>query len=281
MKSRIRSVTSWKRIAAAVALAVVSSAPAQAFTLVVAPARYSVLQFAFDLLSRTPAVLISYQGDATSGEPRLHAWNGTEWVALSMKDYREVNFLEQLPSETILIGSDTVLPASLIEASAWAPHISRAYDLTTGALVNDFGRILKWRESEWKWFAKRYNLRLEDESMQRRNSSWYDQPGPLPDRPRFFKNIGRPVVTPAVEMPPAGTIEADPIPPALIEDVVPVTEEPALIDEPAPAGDAAAVEEPASVEEPLMIEPEPIPLSDEGVGTETDAALSVFSTPSP
>jgi hypothetical protein len=28
----------------------------------------------------------------------LHAWNGSEWVLLSDKDYREGNFLQQFPT---------------------------------------------------------------------------------------------------------------------------------------------------------------------------------------
>lgn len=284
--------TRFVRWAAVVAIALVAAAPAHAFTLVVAPARYSVLQFAFDLLQRTPAVLVSYQG-VPSGDPRLHVWNGNEWVPLSLKDYREVNFLEQLPSQTVLIGNDEVLPAALVDASAWAPKISRAYDLTTGALVNDFGRALAWRESEWKWFAKRYNLQLSDEAAPRRASSWYDQPGPLPDRPKFFQNVGRPgphskpaaVSLPPVEtaVPDEGVTGDESIPPA---EAAPVEAAPveAPIETPADAPVDVVPEAGAPVQaeslDPID-DPAPVTLSDEGVATETDAALQVFETPSP
>ncbi|MCZ7592775.1 MAG: hypothetical protein M5U15_11800 [Kiritimatiellae bacterium] len=160
------------------------SVTAQAFTLIVAPARYSVIQFAQDVLQRTPSVLVSYQGEATSEEPTLHAWNGSEWVPVSMKDYREVSFLQRVPDRTILIGGRDILPQSLVDASSWSPRVERITDLNTSGLVNEFGRILNWRTSEWQWFAKRYNLSLEDEAAARRSSSWYDQAGPLPDRPR-------------------------------------------------------------------------------------------------
>lgn len=157
---------------------------ASAFTLIVAPARYSVIQFAQDVLKRNAAVLVSYQGEASSAEPRLHAWNGSEWVPVSMKDYREVSFLQRVPDQTILIGGRDILPQALVDASSWSPRVERVSDLNTSGLVNEFGRILNWRASEWQWFAKRYNLSIEDEAAARRSSSWYDQAGPLPDRPR-------------------------------------------------------------------------------------------------
>ena len=197
---KIRSVFA-KAVLSALTIWLSAAITAPAFTLIVAPARYSVVQVAQDVLARTPAVLLSYQGDAGTAEPTLHAWNGTDWVAVSMKDYREVNFLQRVPDRTILIGNNEVLPQVLLEASSWSPKIERISDLTSGGLVNDFGRILKWRPEEWRWFAKRYNLTLTDESVPRRHSSWYDQPGPLPDRPSLLpRSQARPAApAPVVE----------------------------------------------------------------------------------
>lgn len=188
-----------------VAALVLFAVSANAFTLIVAPARYSVIQFAQDVLQRTPSVLVSYQGEAASPDPLLHAWNGSEWVPVSLKDYREVSFLQRVPDRTILIGGRDILPQVLVDASSWSPRVERITDLNTSGLVNEFGRILNWRTSEWRWFAKRYNLSLEDEAAARRQSSWYDQTGPLPDRPRPLgtlletspENAPVPVVEPA------------------------------------------------------------------------------------
>lgn len=204
-------------IALAVVIAVGAARPVAAFTLIVAPARYSVLQVAQDVLQRSPSVLVSYQGEASTAEPALHAWNGREWVPVSLKDFREVNFLQKLPDLTILIGSDDVLPRVLQEAASWSPRIERITDMSTGALINDFGRILQWRSSDWQWFARRYNLTLTDEAAERRSSSWYDQPGPLPDRPRITPLPGarpvRPVESaPAVAPASATVAEPEPVP---------------------------------------------------------------------
>ncbi|HEY8240105.1 MAG TPA: hypothetical protein VIH35_01600 [Kiritimatiellia bacterium] len=164
-------------------LALILPAPVRAasgsYTLIVAPARYSVLQVAFDLVQRHSAVLVSYQGEATTPEPRLHAWNGQEWVKLSVSDYREVNFLQSPPARTVLIGDQQMLPAVLVEASTWTPEVVHVTGLETSTLVNEFGRLLKFRTAEWKWFAARYNLDLRDDNSEKRANSWYDQPGPL------------------------------------------------------------------------------------------------------
>lgn len=199
-----------------VAAMILSAASAQAFTLIVAPARYSVIQVAQDILQRSEAVLVSYQGEASTPEPTLFAWNGSEWVSVSMKDFREVNFLQRVPDRTVLIGGQDVLPQVLVDASSWSPRIERISDLTTGALVNEFGRILNWRSADWKWFAKRYNLTLTDEAEPRRHTSWYDQPGPLPDRPHLVPP--RATASPDSAPVPVVTVTSD----APVEAVAPV-----------------------------------------------------------
>ena len=59
--------------------------------LLVAPARYNVMQVAFDVANRYSTVLVSFQGKAES--PKLHAWNGMEWLPLSLADFQSGAFL--------------------------------------------------------------------------------------------------------------------------------------------------------------------------------------------
>lgn len=197
-----------------------------AFTLMVAPARYSVLQVAFDILARSPSVLVSYQVNPASQETVLHAWNGSEWVLLTDKDYREGNFLQKVPDRVVLIGDDGLLPAGVLESSTWVSDVVRIRDLNTRSLVNEFGHLLKWRPAEWQWFAKRYNLELRDESEARRNSSWYDQPGPLPNRPHIIERItegpGRDLTPVPVVEPETAPMEAVPA----VDAVAPAAEAP-------------------------------------------------------
>lgn len=189
--------------------------PASAFTLIVAPARYSVMQVTQDVLRRMPAVLVAYQGDAQTTEPVLHAWNGQDWVPVTLKDFREVNFLQRLPERTILIGGDDVLPRVLLEAASWSPRIDRVSELGTGALINELGRLLQWKEEDWLWFARRYNLTLVDEAAALRETSWYDRTGPLPNRPKLWPGRLKPVKPSAqrqAEPPPVPVEPANPAP---------------------------------------------------------------------
>ncbi len=265
MKRSLAVPSSWRAWALGVLVMVGLTVSAPAFTLVVAPARYSVLQVSFDLLGRTPAVLVSYQGAGSSADPVLHAWNGNEWVLLSMKDYREGNFLHKVPERIVLIGDDATLPARLLESSTWVSEVVRFRDLTTGALVNEFGHLLNWRPADWTWFAKRYNLTLKDESEDRRKASWYDQTGPLPDRPRILERIKEgpapavPAVPVVISSDAAPAVEPVAVPMAEAEPVAQpvVAIEPAAPVEPAASPDISPVLAPAAGEAPLGVAPEP------------------------
>lgn len=264
MKRNLAVLTSWRTWALSLALMVGTVLSSPAYTLLVAPARYSVMQVAFDLLGRTPSVLVSYQGEGTAVDPVLHAWNGSEWVLVTLKDYREGNFLQRTPDRIILIGDDTVLPSRILDASTWVSDVVRIRDLTTGSLVNEFGHILKWRDADWAWFAKRYNLNLQDESAARRSSSWYDRTGPLPDRPRILERV---LEGPAREPAPVPVLQDKPI--AQVEPIDP----PAL----APVVDSAPMVD-AGVTEPAAtpVAPAVNPGVDAELDQKTEAALQVF-----
>jgi hypothetical protein len=177
------------------------------YTLIVAPARFSVVQMAFDLIKKRPAVLVSYRGEASTAEPLLYAWNGTEWVFVSMQDYRDVRFLQDSPKQVVLLGDENTLPASLKDATSWSKNVQTFKALDNAALVNEFGRLFKWTSDEWSWFASRYNLKLQDEAEPYRRSSWYDQPGP------FKRDAARNIGTPPSFAPstPAATPDMPPV----------------------------------------------------------------------
>lgn len=146
-------------------------------TMLVVPARYSVMQVAFDISQRYPAVLVSYQGDALTAAPLLHAWNGKEWIKISVDEYANASFLQVTPGEALLVGDETLLPPVLVSSIAgWCPKVTTIPSIDTAMLVNAFAGEFKFSQSEWEWFAKRYNLSLNDENAPRRKSSWYDRP---------------------------------------------------------------------------------------------------------
>ena len=147
-------------------------------TLLVVPARYNVLQVAFDIASLAPVVLVSYQGEASTEDPLLYAWNGSEWVYITMQDYREANFLQVTPGQAILVGDEKLLPPGLVTSVAgWCPKTMTVPTTDTTALLNALGGHLAFTSRDWKWIASRYNMSLQDLNTERRQESWYDQKG--------------------------------------------------------------------------------------------------------
>jgi hypothetical protein len=205
------------------------------YDLVVAPARYSVMQVMFDVVANRPSILVSYQGEATTAEPLLHVWNGTAWSPISLHDLREMSFVQKTPTRAILIGNDELLPESVRESLAWMPEVVFVRDLNNASLLNEFGRIQQWSKREWNWFSTRYNLALEDEAAPLRNRSWYDRPASSLNKnpePSY-----KPVPVIAVErqpMPPPATLP-------LKDEVIRPTDVPAAEVAPAPVSDAATV----------------------------------------
>jgi hypothetical protein len=190
------------------------------------------MQVAFDILARDNAVLVAYQGDAASPSPRLHVWNGVEWLQISMDEYNSLSFLRTSPSQIVLVGDDTVLPGVLVD-SVMTTQQSRVMQIPyqdTANVINSLGQILRFGKSEWNWYAARYRLDLEDMNASVRERSWYDQPntfsdnrktspwvntGPTPETPApMAESIGIPPATsdyaPVMEPIP----EASEIPPA-------------------------------------------------------------------
>jgi hypothetical protein len=170
------------------------AAAADDAVLLVVPARYSVMQVAFDVARRYPTVLVSYQ--SADPNPRLHVWNGYEWSALSLEDYQSGAFLQSYPSRVLFLGDDALLPASLRNIGAWCRESRQMPDLETPALVNAIGQYIPFTPSDWRWFAGRYNLTLTDTAADRQKQlgeeTFYSGNAPVKDpAPPFFKYFTR------------------------------------------------------------------------------------------
>jgi len=145
-------------------------------SMLVVPARYTVVQVAQDVAANMSCILVAYQGDAQTENPLLYAWTGSEWVWISIEDYASAKFIQRIPQQAILVGDEKMLPPVLIEASSWCPTVMNIPSIDTATLINSLGKALKFSNADWRWFAARYNLRLLDLNLDRRKSSWYDQP---------------------------------------------------------------------------------------------------------
>ncbi len=187
----------WIWAVAAMVMGGTAATPAAAQTdavLLVAPARYAVMQVAFDVARRYPTVLVSYQGSPT--EPVLHVWNGYEWMPLSLGDYQSGAFLQSYPGRTIFLGDDALLPAGVRSIGAWCDQSTQIPVLEKHALVNAIGSYLPFTPADWRWFAGRYNLTLTnlkaEEAEAAKRETWYAETAPVKDpAPSFFKYFTR------------------------------------------------------------------------------------------
>jgi hypothetical protein len=220
-------------------------------TMLVVPARYSVMQVAFDLAQKYSIVLVSYQGDASSEAPLLHAWNGKEWAKITADEYANASFLQVTPGEALLIGDEKLLPPVLASSiSGWCPKVTTIPSIDTATLVNTFAKEFSFKPGEWEWFARRYNLTLNDENAPRRSASWYDRPA-YEDKysPKVDRWLGK--RKPAAVLP---------------ETVEPVTAVPEVV----PQAEAPA-------EAPVQTEPVPAPVADAAVNAPPPAAEAAFT----
>lgn len=233
--------TGWTWLAAMVC-GVSVTATSLEWTLVVAPARYSVLQAMFDVARRSPVVLVSYQGDATEKHPALHAWNGEEWVAISLRDLAEVRFLTAVPARVILVGDEKTLPAAVADSTAWCPRTLAVPALDTPTLISEIGRILNFSRKDWAWFAARYRFELIDRNAPVRADSWYQRRGDA---------------APTVKLPLFRRHRAVTSRSAAAATPVPVTAPEGAIEVAAPATEPSATSAPAPMEPPEMPAPPP------------------------
>ena len=145
-------------------------------TLVVAPARYSVLQVGFDLVQRCGVTLVSYRGDATTEKPLLHLWTGQEWKYIPLAEFQSGLFMERKPSQTVVIGEARMVPQALAPMSVWAGKQTAITSLFTDEILNQVSKPLRFSREDWAWFAARYNMQLDDKNAAVRNDSFYNHP---------------------------------------------------------------------------------------------------------
>lgn len=244
------------RISVSVVAAVLtgmSALSACAQDLYVVPARYSVLQVMFDVVKMRPAGLVSYQGNATTQVPALHAWNGQEWVRIGIDSLRDGSFAAVKPVRVVLVGDKDTLPPVLADAvQSLAPAILSWSEMDNASLVNGAGKLQKFTSREWAWFAGRYNMQIQDSNDGRRKDSWYYR-----DHPEL--RGGAPVLRKSPEW-----SAPDAVPPAQPAPVQPVPQAPA----PAAPATKAPVE-PAAAFSPNAMWEQPAPPATEAPAAAT------------
>lgn len=150
-------------------------APApQPLTLLVIPERVNLVQVSFDVVDKRPVALVSYRRNR-AGETILHAWTGSRWLPIEMAEYDQGGFLVRQPDRIVLVGDERLLPPAVVTQSQWGPMVLGIGATDTDEFLNQLGRLLEFTPGEWRWFASRYNMAIEDVSPPREHRSWYEQ----------------------------------------------------------------------------------------------------------
>lgn len=187
-------------------------------TVVVAPARTSVMQVGMDLAARYGVTLVSYQGEASTASPLIHLWNGTAWDYLPLDEFVAGKFLAAKPTQTLVIGDAKFVPEVFAPMSAWAGKQQQITSLATPDILNAAGTALKFGSADWQWFSTRYNMKIEDINAALRKETIYK------------RKVGEPISLHHRDEPKASSTMA---PPAAI--VTPAEPKKADADKPAPA----------------------------------------------
>lgn len=150
----------------------------QRSTLLVVPARYTVVQFAFDMTYLRPVTVVSYTHTTNSPVPMIHVWRPAkrEWLAVSGESISDGSIFRVKPEAVVLAGEEDELPASIARGCAWSKDVYRVSLLDYVSLVNTMDQCCSFTTSEWRLLSKRYQLKLKDRNALRRRYGRYGIP---------------------------------------------------------------------------------------------------------
>jgi len=196
-------------------------------TLLVLPARYTVVQFSFDVAQLRPVYLVAYGDDGD-----MHVWDKEtdEWVGIGPDEYASGELFTTPPAVTVIVGPGQTLPEAVASTPSDSGIVRRIPTLDLKDVVNGLHGVMKFRADEWHWLADRYGFKLKDRNAGRRRWGRYGPPGAK--KKKQSRRVPMPAPVPVVE-----TMN-DPAP-----EIEPIGETPAIPE--APAAPAPETIEPA------------------------------------
>ena len=145
--------------------------------LMVVPARYTIIQLAFRLACLRPVTVIAYGDGSNVMSPVMHIWDGDayNWTKINFAEYNSGSVFRKMPKTIIIIGNNKALLKNFIPS--WYSTVNQMPIVDIMTLVNNLDSSLKFTPSEWKWLARRYELKLKDLNAERRRYGRYGKPG--------------------------------------------------------------------------------------------------------
>ena len=170
------------------------SLPTQAFwqnndiTMLVMPREAIPLQIAQDISRRYPVMIVGYQ--LARGDLKIHAWNGDDWVAVSVEDYASGTFFANRPKHAIIVENEKFsAPAVLVPSSIWCESANRLSSTDPRTLIHLLGLSFDFPFRYWDQFAKRYGFSLEQINPTLNNVHWWNLPGSVLLEKRAQRNF--------------------------------------------------------------------------------------------
>lgn len=164
--------------------------------IIVMPARKRVVHLAFQITRCKDVGLITYNTNPGLVSPLLHAWNGQEWIQISLDDYLQGAFMSGDTRHVFLLGDNNTLPPQMAADPSWGKEIHRIAALDPATLINQIGKTLDFSSRQWKWLAEVNGLSIKDENAERRRYGRWGAPGKEKDLSP--KNLDADVLPPAV-----------------------------------------------------------------------------------
>jgi hypothetical protein len=163
----------------------------------VVPTRQRTVALAFDVRAMRDLVMITYRGTASTQNPLMHVWSpsANAWQELSAEAYAFGKFTTSQPGTIFLIGSDSDLPASVIEGASQASKVVRIDSISIAEMANIFNQHLAFSPREWKALAERHGLQTTDLNYERRKWGRFGPP------PSERTGVQKAPVFPADELP--------------------------------------------------------------------------------
>jgi hypothetical protein len=219
----------------------VLGADVKSSAVLVVPNRYTLVQFAFDMLRLRPVRIVAYGLKEKTGEPVIFLWKpatGT-WDRMQPGDYSSGFGLSAAP--VVIVRDTDGMPPVFDTAPAWSSDMKLLDTPDTTALANMMNDRLHFSADEWRWLAPRYGLKIRDLNDERRRYGRYGKPGRGP-----------------IALPEPGTVTPVPLPEAgfITEETAPAAEKP-VAEEPAEPFEKGAVPPPVSgIENKPAVSPE-------------------------
>ena len=177
-----------KKILSGMILALVISvnylmAVSSSSTVLVVPARYKVVQVAFDVVTLRGVNLISYQKVQSSNDLLLHAWNPSvnAWQEITPDDLHSGGIFNSIAAA--VIGPDGGDFINYVDGRTWggAVKLLPTYDVAT--ILTGLDSCYHFKPYEWEWLAGRYGLSVKDTNYEQRRYGKYGPPGSETSKP--------------------------------------------------------------------------------------------------